>query len=412
MTERLYYNDSFLYEFDANVIDIKPASSEEPRPAVVLDRTAFYPTSGGQLFDTGWIALANSPKEKTASAVVEVREKEDGTILHFLDSTASIECGSRVHGMIEEERRHDHIQQHSGQHVLSATFVRLFDIPTLSFHMGDDSCSIDLDSYSLGREQIEAAEHLANEAILQNRSVDVRFVTQEEASLLGLRKVPRADTQMLRLIDIHDFDLCACGGTHVRATGQIGSILLRKTDKVRQGMRVEFVCGQRAVKTARRDYTTLVEAAGSYSSHIWDVPEQIRKAQEEARASRRSRDQLLEELVGEHARRILAETQSANNRKVLLQVFQDRDFPYVKLLAQNLTRLEPNVIALVGTTSGESTLIFAQSRGQPFDMGALMKEALAQLGGRGGGSKDMAQGGPQQIERIESVLRGLSEKLH
>ncbi len=156
------------------------------------------------------------------------------------------------------------MQQHTGQHVLSAAFVRLFNIPTVSFHMGDDYCSIDLDTPTLSKDQIEAAERLANEIILENRAVDIRFVTREEAGKLGLRKLPPAERDELRLIDIRDFDLSACGGTHVNQTGQIGCVLLRKTEKVRQGWRVEFVAGQRAVATARRDFTTLTEAAATF----------------------------------------------------------------------------------------------------------------------------------------------------
>ena len=152
------------------------------------------------------------------------------------------------------------MQQHSGQHVLSAAFVQLFEIFTVSFHMGADYCSIDLDTKNLSAQQVEAAEGLANDVVTQNRPVSIRFVSQEEARSLGLRKLPPADKEVLRLIDIHDFDLTACGGTHVTGTGQIGSILLRKTEKVKQGWRVEFVCGQRAVRTARRDYAVLTEA--------------------------------------------------------------------------------------------------------------------------------------------------------
>ncbi len=410
MTERLYYNDSFLYEFEAEVEHVVPASAAEPRPAIVLNRTAFYPTSGGQVFDTGLISPDGASGEPTTPKVVEVAEREDGTILHFLDQATPIATGMRVHGVIDRERRRDHMQQHSGQHVLSAAFVQLFNMPTVSFHMGDDYCSIDLETKSVSAQQIEAAERLANEVVLEDRPVQVRYVTQEEARGLGLRKIPPVERGELRLIDITGFDLTACGGTHVCGTGQIGSILLRKTEKVRQGVRIEFVCGLRAVQTARRDYTTLAEAAGLYSSHIWDVPQQIRKAQEEAKAVRRSREQLLGELAEQHAAGMLAQAEAVNGRRIVVAVFPDRDLVYVKLLAQKLTRLEPSIALLAGR-SGQPALVFAQTPGQPFDMGALMKEALAQTGGRGGGSKDMAQGGPEKIEMLEAVLQSIAGQL-
>jgi alanyl-tRNA synthetase len=410
MTEHLYYHDSFLYEFEAEVTDIIPSAKAESRAAVILDRTAFYPTSGGQVFDTGWI-LPDGSDEGGKLRVSEVGEKDDGTILHYVESCGQLRKGNRVRGLIDIERRRDHMQQHSGQHVLSAAFVRLFQIPTVSFHMGEDYCSIDLDTRTLTQQQIEAAENLANEVVLENRPVDIRFVTQDEAQELGLRKLLPAERDKLRLIDIRDFDLTACGGTHVTCTGQIGCILLRKTEKVRQGWRVEFVCGKRAVATARRDYATLAEAAGLLSSHIWDVPQQMRKGQEELRGSRKSGEHLLEEIAELHAAHMLAETAESSGRKVITRVFPDRDLTFIKLLAQKITRQSANAIALLGATEGQAALVFAQSPGQPFDMDALMKQALAQLGGRGGGSKDMAQGGPARSDGIETALAELATRL-
>jgi alanyl-tRNA synthetase len=409
MTEHLYYTDSFLYEFEADVVKTIPPSEADPRPSVVLDRTVFYPTSGGQVFDTGWL----SPSDNSAikASVVEVTENDDGNVRHFLSDGDWAKKGLRVHGVVDASRRRDHMQQHSGQHVLSAAFVQLFNLHTVSFHMGDDYCSIDLETKALARAQIEAAERLANEVILEDRLVNIRFVTQEESRSLGLRKLPSAERGELRLIEIPEFDLSACGGTHVRSTGQIGCILLRKTEKVRQGMRVEFVCGQRAIRTARRDYTTLAEAASLYSAQLWDLPQQICKAQEETRKSRRQREQLEEELAEQLALRMLAETRVVNQRKVLVKVYDDRDLTFIKLLGQKLTRSQSGVIALLAAKQGQAAIVFAQSQGEEFDMGALMKEVLGKLGGRGGGSRDMAQGGPQQITELQSVLDQVADKI-
>jgi len=411
VTERLYYRDSFLYEFEAEVLDLISAPNSDSHLAVILDRTAFYPTSGGQVFDMGWILPAESKEASDRSRVAEVTERDDGTILHILENAGPIQKGTRIHGLIDVDRRRDHMQQHSGQHVLSAAFVRLFDLPTVSFHMGAESCSIDLDTKNLTTAQVESAEALANDVVMKNRAVSIRFVTQEEARGLGLRKIPPVERDQLRLIDIHDFDLTACGGTHVSATGEIGCILLRKTEKTRQGWRVEFVCGKRAVATARRDYTVLAESGGLLSSHIWDVPQQVRKLQEESQASRKSREQSLEELADLYASRLLAETPENGGRKIVVRTFSDRDLTFIKLLAQRLTRQSTGVVAFLGITSDQPGLVFAQSPGQPFDMGGLMKETLARLGGRGGGSKDMAQGGPTQIEGVEGALAELAARL-
>src|SRR5579871_2854528 len=393
MTERLYYHDSFLYDFDAEVCE----TTENPRPAIVLDRTAFYPTSGGQVFDTGSILPQNSTDKLR---VTEVADREDGRVVHYLESVRDLKPGTRVHGQIDASRRRDHMQQHTGQHVLSAAFVRLFNFHTVSFHMADDYCSIDLDTPTLSKDQIESAERLANEIILENRPVEIRFVSREEASNLGLRKLPPAERDELRLIDIRDFDLSACGGTHVNQTGQIGCILLRKTEKVRQGWRVEFLAGQRAVATARRDFTTLTETAGLFSAHIYDVPQQARKSLDEIRSLRKQVEQSMEELATAQATAVLAETTETNGRKLVFRTFADREMNFLKLLAQKLTRLAPNTVALLAATSPQPSLVFAQSAGQPFDMGALMKETLAKVGGRGGGSKDMAQGGLPNTDAI------------
>ena len=409
MTDRLYYHDSFLYEFDAEVIEVLSPDGSGARSAVVLDRTAFYPTSGGQVFDTGWIVPASDPQHKLR--IEEVAEADDGTILHFVAEAAPLQKGIRVHGSVDVDRRRSHMQQHSGQHVLSAAFVRLFQMPTVSFHMGTDSCSIDLDTRNLTPAQVEAAEALANDVTSQDRRVDIRFVTQEEAAGLGLRKLPPAEQEKLRLIEIWDFDLTACGGTHVTSTGQIGCILLRKTEKVRQGWRVEFVCGKRAVATARRDYATLTEAAGLSSGHIWELPQQVRRLLEESRTLRKSREQLLEEIADLQAAQLLAATAETASRRIVVRSYPDRDLSFIKLLAQRLTRQNSSAIALLASTSAPAALVFAQSPGQPFDMGALMKGALQQLGGRGGGSKDMAQGGPAKIDEIEAVLAELAGKV-
>jgi alanyl-tRNA synthetase len=314
---------------------------------------------------------------------------------------------------VDAARRRDHMQQHSGQHVLSAAFIHLFNMPTVSFHMGEESCTIDLESAGLSAAQAQKAEFLANQVIAEDRPVAVRFVPLEEARTLGLRKLPPKQTGDLRLIDIADFDLTACGGTHVRATGQIGSILLRKIEKVKQGMRVEFVCGLRAVNTARRDYTTLTDAAALYSSHIYDVPEQIRKGQAEGKSAGKAQHKLLEELAELYAERLIA--QASDSPQIITRVFAERDAVFIKLLAQKLTAGKNRVVALLASGAGQPTLVFAQSPGQPYNMGQLMKDAMARLGGRGGGTAELAQGGlpagAGNIPDIEQALHSVAATL-
>lgn len=401
MTERLYYTDSFLYEFDATVVDVV---SREGRTAVVLDRSAFYPTSGGQIHDTGTLESRDGLLD-----VSEVTEDEDtGTVFHFVEGPAP-QKGTAVHGKVDVARRRDHMQQHTGQHVLSAAFEKLFAMPTVSFHMGrnDAACTIDLETKSLTPQQLEKAAALANEVVLDDRPVAVSFATPEEAKQKNVRKLPplKGGQSRLRLIDIQDFDLNACGGTHVARTGQIGAILVRKQEKVKQGARVEFVCGARALATAHKDFAVLTEAAAAYTTHIWDVPQQIRKQQEETKAASKAQQKLLEELAAMHAAKLLAETPEQGGRRVIAQVFADRSVEFVKFLAHQLTAdAQRKCVALLASTAGQPTLVFACTAGLELNMGALLKDAVTARGGRGGGSKEMAQGGVPGAQEAQSAV--------
>jgi len=416
MTKRLYYDKSDLLEFDSVVEEVTRGeeSADSKSPRVILRETAFYPTSGGQVHDTGWIAIGNDRLR-----VAEVVEAEDGRVVHYLEgplkpSTAESQtfavAGATVHGIIDEERRRDHMQQHTGQHVLSAAFLALYNFPTVSFHMGEDYCSIDLATESLSEQQVTGAGNRANEIIFENRPVTIRYVRRDEAEKLGLRKLPPAEREELRLIEVADFDLSACGGTHVNSTGQIGFILLRKTEKTRQGMRVEFVCGMRAVQAARRDYATLTESASLFSSQSQDVPLMIHKTFEESKILRKQREDAFAELATAMAEAILR-TSSTGSRRVIVRAFPDRDTSFVKLFAQKLTRSGSPVVALIGSTMNPPGVVFARSPGESADMGALLRETLSAVGGRGGGSKDFAQGGVPAGSNLEQLLQVAARKI-
>jgi alanyl-tRNA synthetase len=401
LTERLYYTDSFLTEFEARVVAV---SREAGDMAITLDRSAFYPTSGGQVFDTGWLELPGVGDIQRIR-VKEVAENEQtGDVLHMVEAGAdALQPGALVRGTIDAERRRDHMQQHSGQHVLSAAFERLYGLPTVSFHMGDESCTIDLDGGAIGAKQLQSAEKLANEVITEDRPVEIRFATPDEARALGVRKIPPTERDQLRLIEVRDFDLNACGGTHVRSTGQIGAILLRKTEKVKQGVRVEFVCGLRAVRTARHDFETLTEAAAVFSTHIWEVPQQVRKSLDEIKSAQKAQHRLLEEvadLQGEHMLQVAADRGAY---KLVVQFFPDRDLGYLKMLAQKLTR-NGKAVALLSCGGSQPSLVFGQTPGLANDMGALMKQTVQQLGTRGGGNRDMAQGAAPDSTSAEQAL--------
>jgi alanyl-tRNA synthetase len=395
MTKRLYYDSSDTHEFDSVIEVVSPVSSAQSRPAVILRETAFYPTSGGQVHDTGWLTLEGAERLRVA----EVADAEDGRVLHYLEAPAKLPvAGASVHGSVDAERRRDHMQQHSGQHVLSAAFIELYQMPTVSFHMSDDYCSIDLGAPVVSAEQIVGAEKRANQVVFENRPVRVRYVSRAEAEKLGLRKLPPAERDELRLVEFADFDLTACGGTHVSGSGQIGSIVLRKSEKVRQGTRMEFVCGSRAVRMARRDYSALSEAAALFSAKLWDVPEQIRRSVDESKLARKQKDDALDQLAELMALTALHSQSETHGQKIIVRVFSDRDVNFAKLFAQKVTRTATPAIALVASTMEPAGVVFARtpaqgSGGSSADMGALLKQVLSSVGGRGGGSRDFAQGG-------------------
>jgi alanyl-tRNA synthetase len=400
LTERLYYTDSFLHEFEARVVGVNG-------DAVTLDRSAFYPTSGGQLFDAGWLEA-----DGLRFRVKEVSEnKQTGEVLHVVEGEPqALQPGSVVHGIIDAERRLDHMQQHTGQHVLSAALEKLYSFATVSFHMGEENCTVDLATGAVSAQQLETAEVGANQVIAEDRPVEIRFATPDEALTLGVRKIPPAQHDKLRLINVREFDLNACGGTHVRSTGQIGCILLRKMEKVKQGVRVEFVCGLRAVRTARRDFETLTEAAAVFSTHIWEVPQQVRKAQEEIKTAQKAQHHLLEEVAELQARQMLELAPEHNGHKLVTQFFTERDLGFIKMLAQKLTKSE-KAVALLGCGGQQPSLVFAQTSGLANDMGALMKDNVQPLGTRGGGNRDMAQGGAPDAARAEQALQHASSAI-
>jgi alanyl-tRNA synthetase len=288
--------------------------------------------------------------------------------------------------------------------VLSAAFLKLFNAPTVSFHMGEESCTIDLDIPSLTASQLEQAEQQANQFIWEDRQVLIHEVTPEQARQAGVRKLPEAAHETLRLIEVRGVDLCACGGTHVKNTGQIGNIQLRKVEKIKQGIRVEFVCGARALRTARKDFHVLTETAALYSSHIWELPAQTEKLLDAGKVAQKHQQKLLEEIAALSAQQTLARTPLEAGRKIVAEYLADRDLSFVKLFAQKLVAAEPNVIALLGAGQGAPALVFAQSPGGSFDAGAQLKSIVSSAGGRGGGTRDLAQGGVPKAELIPELI--------
>jgi alanyl-tRNA synthetase len=411
MTDRLYYNDSFLYDFRASVLDTRELKRDGTQStwAVRLDRTAFYPTSGGQPFDIGIISTQSKSGLLLEVAVEDVFEDEQGDVWHQVSKV--LPPGAEVRGIIDAGRRRDHMQQHTGQHLLSAAFVQLLNAKTVSFHLGEEVSTIDVELQSLSRDDLMGAERLSNEIIAEDRSITVRYATREQAQQMGVRKLPEREGE-IRLIDIRDFDLNACGGTHARSTGQIGGLLLRRTEKVKRGMRVEFVCGMRAAATARRDFELLADAAALYPCAPADLPANIAKQRDEARQAQKRESGVLEELAELKAAQLARETlPDVSGHKLIVQTFEDRDAAFIKLLAQKLTRTGSGIIVLLGTSQNPPALVFARSPDLTPDMGNLLRELVTAAGGRGGGGKDFAQGGLPDGTQLGDLLQAALNRL-
>jgi alanyl-tRNA synthetase len=391
MTTRLYYHDATLLHFSARVADVADAGRR-----VYLDRTALYPTSGGQPHDLG--TLAGVP-------VVDVVD-EDDRVAHVLAAPIPAAVGDEVAGVVDAARRLDHMQQHTGQHLLSAVFADLFGHATLSVHFGAETSTLDLDAERLSRETLLAAEARANALVAENRPVSVSF--EDAAAAAGLRK-PTGRTGTIRIVAIEGVDRSACGGTHVGATGAIGGVLLRRVERVRQASRVEFVCGLRAVRRARADYEALSAIAVDFSTALDEAPAAVRLQGEQLRAARDRAERLGEE-VAAHAARALREAAAPGPdgvRRVVQWAADGAGVESLTPVARAITAL-PGTLYVGAARTPAPALLVATSADAALDAGALLRAALAAHGGRGGGSPRLAQGRIADVDALERVVRALA----
>ncbi len=382
-TRRLYYDDAFEKEFTARVMhcEVLPPDVNSGITGTVwgliLDRTAFYPTSGGQPNDLGKIGDAN---------VLDVRDEGD-EILHLVDRRPA---DPEVNGCINWPRRFDHMQQHTGQHLLSAMFQERFGLPTVSFHLGTDFCTIDLRGPEPAEEILEGAERAANQIIFEDRPVNVRYGTADQLSQLGVRKEVNRDG-ILRAIEIEAADLQPCGGTHVKSTGQIGVVLVRRCTKVRQDWRVEFVCGGRAERLARHDFQLLRQAAEKLSCAPEDLVSAASRALTERDVNFKNLRAAQQRLAEAEATLALQTTPlGANGFRVVSRVFEGVPADYLGFFATEFSKSEKAIALLAAAEGGH--LLFAQHPSAGHDMSALLKQILEKVGGKGGGTRDFARG--------------------
>lgn len=397
MTEKLYYNDAYLREFSAQIEAIR---ATERGTAVRLDKTAFYPTGGGQAHDSG--TLDEIP-------VLDVWTDEAGEVWHLLETAPTAET---VRGRIDWQRRFDHMQLHTGQHLLTAAFIHEFDAPTLSCHLGSEASTIDLPLPQVSWEEAFHVETCVNRIIWENRPITARFVTDEELSTICLRHEPKVEGP-IRIVSVEGYDDTPCGGTHTHRTGEVGLVKITALERYKGGVRVTFLCGERALKDYRQTLQLLQQLGKTLSVGPNELPDAVTRIQQEAKETQRDLKKAAAALRDLETEKLWAEAPSINGVKRVVARWTDRPFSDVQAVATRLRSHAGTLILLAAQEQEAVRLICARSDDvTEVDASAIVRAAAEALGGRGGGSPAMAQGGgtAPSSEAVEAALRkALSE---
>lgn len=396
MTERLYYTDAYQQELTAVVI---AKTLYRGKTAIELDQTCFYPTSGGQPHDVG---VLNGVR------VINVVE-EEGTILHVLETDA-LEVGMPVGGQIDWKRRFDHMQQHTGQHILSQAFLQVLEAQTESFHLGSEVSSIDISREALTPEEIYQVEDLCNKVIFENRPINIHFVESSEQGALPLRK-SSTRPGMLRVVEISGFDHSPCGGTHCRSTSEVGMIKIRKWERVRKRARVEFYCGWRALRDYRWKNRAIYKLSQLYRVAETEVVTAAEQHLATEEAQHKTILQLQDILLSAEAESLLQESQEREGIQVICKVLGRRDSATVKDLAKKLVHEGSKRLVFLGFQDKQASLFFTRSPDLPHDMRELIQIAAPFIEGRGGGNPQQAQAGGKKEEGLEEALQRVLEML-
>jgi len=392
VTEKIYYNDQYCREFTATVRELRPLAGG--RWGVVLDRTAFYPGGGGQPGDTGWL---------DGDEVFDVYE-DNGTVVHVIAARPE---GWTATGRLDWSRRFDHMQQHSGEHVLSAAFDDLFGAKNVGFHLGAEAVYIDVTLDALSAEQIAAVEEAANAIVFANLSIRSEMVTAGDLDRFPLRKRPAKDYDNIRLVTVAGADCCPCGGTHVAATGEIGLIKIRSWERRAGTVRVDFVCGGRALADYRLNGMVARELATRLSVPVKDVPEAAERLFAKVEALAKQLTAARRELIGHLADNLFAKADPLPDGRLVVSFVLDATAGELAELARQILGCGRAVV-LLATGSAEldkAHFLFACTPGMDADMGAMLKKALALTGGKGGGNAQWAQGGGNWCDKVADALR-------
>jgi len=386
MTTRLYWQDPYQTEFVADVLE---SLVWQDQASVILDKTCFYATSGGQPHYIGTLGTAH---------VIDVVE-DQGRIIHLLDRPMGADT---VQGIIDWPRRFDHMQQHSGQHILSQAFEQLLGLMTVSFHLGAETCTIDVDGADITAEQVAQIEDLSNQIIAENRTISVQQVDESDLGRFQLRKAPQVHGRV-RIVTVDDFDQCACGGTHVQRAGEIGSIHVRRWEHRRDVLRIEFLCGWRALRDYRMRDGAVQELARHISVKIEELADALIRLEKAEANARHRADRLRRRLLESELPHFVEQLQAVNDWQLLVCLLDGYDVGNMRYIAQHLVS-EPNRIALLAVSDPSPQICFACSESVELDMGHLLRQAAAPYGGRGGGRPHIAQGGGVAEKDLPKVL--------
>lgn len=386
MTDRLYYQDSYLKEFDARIVERR---DQNGKPAVVLDRTAFYPTSGGQPHDTGWI---------NGVRILDVFE-EGKKIVHIAERDID---GDSIKGVIDWEMRFDHMQQHTGQHILSQSFIRNLQAETIGFHLGGEVSHIDLSVKEIKVDDLSGTEDLANEIIQRNLPIKIAFTDEKDLQDYSLRRETKRKGE-IRIIEVENFDASACGGTHLKSTGEVGLIKIRKVEKVGSKIRVDFYCGRRALRDYRWKNSLIVEVANRFTTAEKDLKDSILKLEEEHKRLKKQLREAKGKLITFEAENLYKKAEKIKGHRIVKRIFKDRDIQELKILCSILKDKE-KTICLLGNKVQGALFIFSRSEDVELDLAVILKKSMELVGGRGGGRRDFAQGGGIGVSSVEKAM--------
>lgn len=390
MTEKLYYQDPYKLEFEEKIIDIQDYKGNF---AVFFNKTYFYPTSGGQPFDLGFIEN---------SKIIDIFEK-DGLIWHIVDKKPESKI---VLCKIDKNRRLDHMQLHTAQHLLSQAFIKGVNAPTISIHLGSDLSNIEIVIPEITTEQIFLVEDIANSIIYENRNVNIIYASEEETNDLDLRKKPKKKgfDGAIRVIDIEDFDMSPCGGTHVQKTGEIGIIKIISYEKYKGNVRVEFLCGRRALHDYRQKNTIIKNISAKFSAKDNTVEDRINKSIEELKESQRELSIIKKEKASFIANELIQKSELFNDINIVSNFFDNEDMFLLKNISQILVENNKCISILFSNYDNKTNLIISRSSDVQINLSSLSKELFSTINGKGGGKPESIQGSSEKIKDKEFVL--------